>query len=99
MASQLRCSGLFRFKNQSTIPIIPPSAVKIPAIMGGYFLENLDKKSTTACRLFSGWSPGRREETAIAATSTAETAPRYDCQLFSMLFSMSIPAGGVSKLG
>ena len=99
IASKLRCSGDLRFKNHSTIPVIPPSAVKIPAIMGGYFLENLDKKSTTACRLFSGWSPGMREATAIAATSTAETAPRYDCQLFSMLLSMSIPAGGVSKLG
>ena len=99
MASQLRCRGDLRFKNHSTIPVIPPSAVKIPAIIGGYFLENLDKKSTTACRLFSGWSPGMREATAIAATSTAETAPRYDCQLFSMLLSMSIPAGGVSKLG
>ena len=99
MASQLRCRGDLRFKNHNTIPVIPPNAVKIPAIMGGYFLENLDKKSTTACRLFSGWSPGMREATAIAATSTAETAPRYDCQLFSRLLSMSITAGGVSKLG
>ena len=98
IASKLRSSGDLRFKNHSTIPVIPPSAVKIPAIIGGYFLENLDKKSTTACRLFSGWSPGMREATAIAATSTAETAPRYDCQLFSMLLSMSIPASGVSKL-
>ena len=99
IASKLRCRGDLRFKNHSTIPVIPPSAVKIPAIMGGYFLENRAKKSTTACKLFSGWSPGIREATAIAATSTAETAPRYDCQLFSMLLSMSIPAGGVSKLG
>ena len=99
MASQLRCRGDLRFKNHSTIPVIPPSAVKIPAIMGGYLLENRAKKSTTACKLFSGWSPGMREATAIAATSTAETAPRYDCQLFSMLLSMSIQVGGVSKLG
>lgn len=35
----------------------------------------------------------------MAATSTAETAPRYDCQFVNMLFSMSMPAGGVSKLG
>jgi hypothetical protein len=33
----------------------------------------------------------------MAATSTAERAPRYDCQLFSMLFSMSMPADKVSK--
>ena len=99
IASKLRCKGDLRFRNHSTIPIIPPSAVKIPAIIGDYFRLSLDKKSTTACKLFSGWSPGIREATAIAATSTAETAPRYDCQLFSMLLSMSIPAGGVSKLG
>jgi len=97
MASQLRCSGDLRFKNHSTIPIIPPNAVKIPAIMGDYFLENLLRKSTTACRDFSGWSPGIREATAMAATSTAERAPRYDCQLLSMLLSMSMPADEVSK--
>lgn len=33
----------------------------------------------------------------MAATSTAERAPRYDCQLFSMLLSMSMPADEVSK--
>ena len=44
--SKLRCSGDLRFKNQSTIPIIPPSAVSMPAIMGDYFRENLDRKST-----------------------------------------------------
>ena len=98
MASQLRCRGDLRFKNHSTIPVIPPSAVKMPAIMGVYFFENRAKKSTTACRLFSGWSPGMREATAMAATSTAERAPRYDCQLLSMLLSMSMPADGVSKL-
>ena len=99
MASQLRCRGDLRFKNHNTIPVIPPSAVKIPAIMGDYFLENLLRKSTTACRDFSGWSPGMREATAMAATSTAERAPRYDCQLLSMLLSMSMPADEVSKLG
>ena len=97
MASQLRCRGDLRFKNHSTIPVIPPNAVKIPAIMGGYFFENRAKKSTTACRDFSGCSPGMREATAMAATSTAERAPRYDCQLFSMLLSMSMPADEVSK--
>ena len=97
MASQLRCRGDLRFKNHNTIPVIPPSAVKIPAIMDGYFFENRAKKSTTACRLFSGWSPGMREATAMAATSTAERAPRYDCQLLSMLLSMSMPADEVSK--
>ena len=97
MASQLRCRGDLRFKNQSTIPVIPPSAVKIPAIMDDYFLENLLRKSTTACSDFSGWSPGMREATAMAATSTAERAPRYDCQLLSMLLSMSMPADEVSK--
>jgi len=97
MASQLRCSGDLRFKNHNTIPVIPPSAVKIPAIISGYFFEKRAKKSTTACRDFSGWSPGMREATAMAATSTAERAPRYDCQLFSMLLSMSMPADEVSK--
>ncbi len=33
----------------------------------------------------------------MAATSTAERAPRYDCQLLSMLLSMSMPADEVSK--
>jgi len=97
MASQLRCRGDLRFKNHNTIPVIPPSAVKIPAIMGDYFFENRARKSTTACSDFSGWSPGMREATAMAATSTAERAPRYDCQLFSMLLSMSMPADEVSK--
>ena len=97
MASQLRCRGDLRFKNHNTIPVIPPNAVKIPAIMGGYFFENRARKSTTACRDFSGWSPGMREATAMAATSTAERAPRYDCQLLSMLFRISIQADGVSK--
>jgi len=97
MASQLRCRGDLRFKNHNTIPVIPPSAVKIPAIMGGYFLENLERKSTIFCRVFSGSSPGMREATAMAATSTAERAPRYDCQLLSMLLSMSMPADEVSK--
>ena len=97
IASKLRCNGVLRFKNHNTIPVIPPSAVKIPAIMGGYFFEKRARKSTTACRDFSGWSPGMREATAMAATSTAERAPRYDCQLFSMLLSMSMPADEVSK--
>lgn len=75
IASKFRCKGDLRFKNQSTIPINPPSAVNIPAIIGDYFRENLDKKSTTICRLFSGWSPGINEATAIAAVSKAVTAP------------------------
>ena len=62
-----------------------------------FFAEKRAMKSTTACRLFSGSSPGTMAATAIAATSTAESAPRYACQLLIMLFSMSIQADGVSK--
>jgi len=76
IASKLRCKGGLRFKNQSTIPIIPPNAVSMPAIMGDYFREKREITSTTACRAFSGWSPGIREATAMAATSTADKAPR-----------------------
>ena len=34
---------------------------------------------------------------SVAATNTAERAPKYACQLLIMLFSMSMPAGLVSK--
>ena len=54
-------------------------------------------KSTTACKLRSGSSPGTMAATAIAATNTAEKAPKYACQLLIMLLSMSIQADGVSK--
>ena len=63
-----------------------------------YFLaEKRAMKSTIFCRVASGSSPGTMAATAIAATNTAERAPKYACQLLIMLFSMSMPAGGVSK--
>jgi hypothetical protein len=54
-------------------------------------------KSTIFCRVASGSSPGTMAATAIADASTAESAPRYACQLFSMLFRISVQADGVSK--
>jgi len=80
IASKLRCRGDLRFKNHSTIPVIPPSAVKIPAIMGGYFLENLERKSTIFCRVFSGSSPGMKAATAATAASRAVSAPSAPSQ-------------------
>ena len=62
-----------------------------------FFAEKRAMKSTIFCRVASGSSPGTMAATAIAATSTAEIAPKYACQLFSMLFRMSIQADGVSK--
>ena len=62
-----------------------------------FFAEKRAMKSTTACKLRSGWSPGIIEATAIAATSTAERAPKYACQLFRILLSMSMQASRVSK--
>ena len=62
-----------------------------------FFAEKRAMKSTIFCRVASGSSPGTMAATAIAATNTAERAPKYACQLLSMLFSMSMPAGGVSK--
>jgi len=80
IASKLRCNGVLRFKNQSTIPVIPPNAVKIPAIMVGYFFENLERKSTIFCSVFSGSSPGMNEATAAIAARVAVTAPRAPSQ-------------------
>jgi len=62
-----------------------------------FFAEKRAMKSTIFCRVASGSSPGTMAATAIAATSTAESAPRYACQLFSMLFNMSMQADVVSK--
>jgi len=100
IASKFRCKGDLRFKNQSTIPIIPPNAVKIPAIMDDYFRENLLRKSTTTCRLFSGWSPGINEATAIAAVSKAVTAPITPSQsiLSSWGMIVSMPLVGCQRL-
>lgn len=65
-----------------------------------YFLaEKRAMKSTIFCRVASGSSPGTMAATAIAATSTAEIAPKYACQLFRMLLNMSIQPAGVSKAG
>ena len=63
-----------------------------------YFLaEKRAMKSTIFCRVASGSSPGTMAATAIAATNTAEIAPKYACQLLSILFSMSMQPSGVSK--
>jgi len=99
MASQLRCRGDLRFKNHNTIPIIPPNAVKIPAIMGGYFLENLERKSTIFCRVFSGSSPGMNVATAATAASSAVSAPRAPSQsiLSSWGMIVSMPLAGCQK--
>jgi len=80
IASKFRCNGVLRFKNQSTIPIIPLNAVKIPAIMGGYFFENRESTSTTACNAFSGWSPGMNDAIAMTAVRSAVIAPRTPSQ-------------------
>jgi len=87
-----------RFITHRTIPATVPSNARMPVITCGYFLaEKRAMKSTIFCRVASGSSPGTIAATAIAATSTAESAPRYACQLFSMLFNMSMQADGVSK--
>ena len=100
MASQLRCSGDLRFKNHSTIPVIPPSAVKMPAIMGGYFFENLERKSTIFCRVFSGSSPGMNVATAATAASSAVSAPRALSQSIfnSAGMIVSMPLAGCQRL-
>lgn len=87
-----------RFMIHKTIPATAPSNARMPVIICFYFLaEKRAMKSTIFCRVASGSSPGTMAATAIAATSTAESAPRYACQLLRMLFSMSIQADGVSK--
>lgn len=54
-------------------------------------------KSTIFCRVASGSSPGIMADTAMAATSTADKAPRYDCQLVSILLMMSMRLSGCQK--
>ncbi len=100
MASQLRCRGDLRFKNQSTIPVIPPSAVKIPAIIGDYLRLNLDRKSTMRPSVRSGSSPGIKAATAATAASRAVTAPRAPSQsiLSSWGMSCSMPLAGCQRL-
>ena len=100
IASKLRCNGVLRFKNQSTIPIIPPSAVSMPAIMGGYFFENLDRKSTIFWSVRSGSSPGINVATAATAASRAVTAPRAPSQsiLSSWGMIVSMPLAGCQRL-
>ena len=81
-----------------TIPPTVPSSARIPVIICFYFFaEKRAMKSTIFCRVASGSSPGTMAATAIAATNTAERAPKYACQLLSMLFSMSMQPSGVSK--
>ena len=100
MASQLRCSGDLRFKNHSTIPIIPPSAVNMPAIMADYFLENRDKNSTIRPSVRSGSSPGINAATAATAASNAVSAPRAPSQsiLSSWGMIVSMPLAGCQRL-
>ena len=62
-----------------------------------FFAEKRAMKSTIFCRVASGSSPGTMAATAIAATSTADRAPKYACQLFRMLLSMSMQTSRVSK--
>jgi hypothetical protein len=56
------------------IPITPASEARMASHIF-YFLENLERKSTTFCKVFSGSSPGNREATAIAAVRRAVKAP------------------------
>jgi len=98
--SKFRCSGDLRFKNQSTIPIIPPNAVSMPAIMGDYFLDSRCNTSTTACNAFSGWSPGIKDAIAITAVRSAVTAPSTPSQstLSKVGMSCSMPLAGCQRL-
>ena len=93
IASKLRWSGDLRFKIHSTIPNNPPSAVKIPAIMDDYFLENRDRNSTMRPSVRSGSSPGMNAATAAIAPRSAVTAPRAPSQsiLRSAGMSVSMP--------
>ena len=92
--SKLRCKGDLRFKNQSTIPIIPPNAVSMPAIICDYFRENLDRKSTIFWSVRSGSSPGINEATAATAAKRAVSAPSAANQSIlssaGMIVSMSL---------
>jgi hypothetical protein len=100
IASKFRCNGVLRFKNQSTIPIIPPNAVKIPAIIDCYLRLNLDKKSTIFCRVRSGSSPGINAATAATAAKRAVSAPRAASQsiLSSWGMIVSMPLAGCQRL-
>ena len=72
----------------------------MPAIIDDYFRENLLRKFTTTCRLFSGWSPGINEATAIAAVSKAVTAPITPSQSIfnSAGMIVSMPLAGCQRL-
>jgi len=56
------------------IPITPASEARMASHIF-YFLENLERKSTTFCKVFSGSSPGIKEATAITAERSATNAP------------------------
>jgi len=99
IASKFRWSGDLRFRIHSTIPNNPPSAVRMPAIMGDYFLENRDKNSTMRPSVRSGSSPGINAATAATAAKSAVTAPRAPSQsiLSSWGMSVSMPLAGCQK--
>jgi len=99
IASKFRWSGDLRFRIHSTIPNNPPSAVRMPAIMGVYLRENLDKKSTIFWSVRSGSSPGINAATAATAAKSAVTAPRAPSQsiLSSWGMSVSMPLAGCQK--
>jgi len=100
IASKLRWSGDLRFRIQRTIPNNPPSAVRMPAIMGVYLRENFDKKSTIFWSVRSGSSPGMNAATAATAASSAVSAPRAPSQsiLSSWGMSCSMPLAGCQRL-
>jgi len=52
--------------------------------------ENLDRKSRTACRLFSGWSPGISWAIAITAPSKAVIAPSQASQSCEVIREMMV---------
>ena len=97
--SKLRCSGDLRFKNQSKIPSKLPTTPTIVAIIF-YFRLNLESTSTTACKAFSGWSPGMNDATAITAVRRAVIAPSTPSQstLIRVGMSCSMPLAGCQRL-
>ena len=90
IASKLRWSGDLRFRIHRTIPNNPPSAVKMPAIMGVYLRENFDKKSTIFWSVRSGSSPGMNAARAATAPSRAVIAPRAPSQSIFNSAGMSV---------
>ena len=90
IASKFRWSGDFRFRIQSTIPNNPPSAVKMPAIINNYFLENRDRNSTMRPSVRSGSSPGINAATAATAAKRAVSAPRAPSQSIFNSAGMSV---------